>query len=92
MNADFTTEEFPLYAHQGEISKTGNIVCSSCHDPHQWSSDLQAKGEGIKTEGNIKNGFLRPNLLKKYCASCHGKNALIMFQYFHKKLGRIKNN
>jgi predicted CXXCH cytochrome family protein len=90
ININETSEHFPLFTDQGEVSETGNIVCSSCHNPHQWDPNLQTKGSGSKVEGNLQNSFLRPNLRTKYCSGCHGKDTIIKFKYFHKELGRMK--
>ncbi len=86
----FEDDDFPLYSDDGEIIDTGNIVCVTCHNPHQWEPYRQAQGPGRNVEGNVANSFLRPGLDVQFCSRCHGRDSLIMYQYFHRDIGREK--
>jgi len=86
-------DEFPIFTDQGDIAANGNIVCSTCHNPHQWNPSALIKGPGkpaVDGEGNVTNSFLRPNLHNKFCTECHGGESIVMFKYFHSKIGRQK--
>jgi hypothetical protein len=83
-------DEFPIFSDAGEITENGNIVCSTCHNPHQWDPRLEENGAGKEVEGDVTNSFLRPGLLSMFCAACHGKDGLIKFTYFHSRKGRVK--
>ena len=82
--------EFPLFTDAGELAAGGDIACSTCHNPHQWTPRSSAKAPGIKVEGDATNSFLRPNLHTKFCAACHGKEALVKFKFFHSPASREK--
>ncbi len=82
-------DEFPIFTHTGDVADSGNIVCATCHNPHQWNPDLMEKGPGKKdVEGDATNSFLRANLHSAFCSECHGKDSLIKFKYFHSKTSR----
>ena len=86
-------DEFPLFTDGGDIAANGNIVCSTCHNPHQWNPSAPIKGPGkpaVDGEGNVTNSFLRPHLHNKFCTECHGGDSIVMFKYFHSKIGRQK--
>jgi predicted CXXCH cytochrome family protein len=87
---DMSQSEFPIYTDTGVIESNGNIVCSTCHNPHQWDPHVEAKGLGKEVEGDVTNSFLRPDLHSKFCTACHGKEGLIEFKYFHSHTGRQK--
>ncbi len=89
---DHLKDEFPIFTDTGETAETGNIVCSSCHNPHQWDPHVEAKGPGRKVEGDVTNSFLRSDLHLKYCTGCHGEEGLVKFKYFHDHIGRVKKN
>jgi hypothetical protein len=89
---DEVRDEFPIFTDPGDIAEHGNIVCSSCHDPHKWNPYAEEKGTGKEVEGDVTNSFLRPNLHSKYCTGCHGKEALPKFKYYHSDLGRVKED
>ncbi|MEI6127064.1 MAG: hypothetical protein WCQ99_10990, partial [Pseudomonadota bacterium] len=82
--------KFPLFNDQADITDTGYIVCSTCHNPHQWDPAAASRGPGKEVKGNIKNCFLRPNLDTKFCMICHGKESLLKFNYFHTQISRKK--
>jgi len=81
-------EQFPLYTDGGEVDNNGNIVCSTCHNPHQWDSRSTDEGPGDNIEGNVTNSFLRPEIHGQLCSVCHGEEGLLKFKYFHSSLGR----
>lgn len=81
-------KEYPIFTPAGEVAIEGNIVCSTCHNPHQWDPRVQEVGPGENTEGSAFNSFLRPALQTKLCSECHGENGLIMLKYFHSHIGR----
>ena len=83
-------KQFPIYTGEGEKSAGGDIVCSTCHDPHLWDARFLRKGPGEKVEGNATTSFLRKDIAFTFCASCHGEEGLFKFKYFHSIKGRIK--
>ncbi len=86
-------DDFPIFTDEGDRAENGAIVCSTCHNPHQWNPSSASKGPGrpaVDGEGNVTNSFLRPNLNKKFCAACHGSESIVMFTYFHSDGGRQK--
>ncbi len=83
-------DKFPLYDENGRLSSSGNIVCSTCHDPHSWSSSHTEKGPGQLVEGDATNSFLRKGIEEKFCATCHGEDSIVKFMYFHSIIGREK--
>ena len=88
---EMVKDEFPVFTDEGEIAASGAIVCSTCHNPHQWNPSAALKGPGMPAvdgEGDVTNSFLRPNLLKKFCTECHGNESIVLFKYFHSKIGR----
>jgi hypothetical protein len=87
---EMVKDEFPIFTNTGEIAESGNIICSTCHNPHQWDPHVEEKGPGKEVEGNVTNSFLRPNLHSKFCTECHGKDGLIKLKYFHSHIGRQK--
>ena len=83
-------KEFPLYSNSGELSLSGNIVCSTCHNPHQWNQIRSGKDQRADVEGNVTNSFLRSGIHESLCAACHGEDSLLKFAYFHRLTGRKK--
>lgn len=88
----------PLLNKKEEIDDIGEIACKTCHDPHFWSANIQAKalksapksvlslGQTENVEGSPLNSFLRTEGVKNtFCVECHGINALPKFKYFHDK-------
>jgi predicted CXXCH cytochrome family protein len=88
----------PLLNKKEEIDDIGEIACKTCHDPHFWSANIQAKalkstptsilslGQTENVEGTPLNSFLRTEGVKNtFCVECHGINALPKFKYFHDK-------
>ena len=85
-------DKFPVFTDAGAIAETGDIVCSTCHNPHKWNGRFDRKGPGRNTEGSLKNSFLRPDLPALFCTKCHGKDGLIKFTYYHKSTSRTKKD
>ena len=86
-------DRFPIFTDGGEIAANGTIVCSTCHNPHQWNPSSMTKGPGrpaVDGEGNVSNSFLRPKLHNTFCAECHGGESIVRFTYFHSAPGRQK--
>jgi predicted CXXCH cytochrome family protein len=83
-------DEYPIFTPTGEIAESGNIVCSTCHNPHQWDPRVDKKGPGKETEGCACDSFLRPKLDAKFCTLCHGFKGILMLKYFHSHLSREK--
>jgi predicted CXXCH cytochrome family protein len=81
-------DTFPLFTDEGEKKDDGHIVCSTCHNPHQWDPRLASPGEGKNIKGNVTNSFLRSNLAAEFCSRCHGLDTLTRFTYFHSPQGR----
>jgi len=90
LSSSVATDRFPLYTDRGERSATGNIVCSTCHDPHLWSYRQAGKGPGAESEGSAFNSFLRENVAAAFCAACHGQEAIYKYKYYHQDKGRKK--
>ena len=90
MTFEMLKDEFPIFMRNGEIAEGGNIVCSTCHNPHQWDPHQEARGPGKNVEGDVINSFLRPTLHAQFCTLCHGDEGLLMLKYFHSHLGRQK--
>ena len=66
----------PLYDTNGvQTEEGGNVACSTCHDPHNWSPSSTGKpsGDPRQSKGAGDNSFLRlPNDNKgTLCANCH---------------------
>jgi hypothetical protein len=83
-------EQFPVYNERGVLTTEGNIVCSTCHNPHQWDPRNHTNGRAFQAEGSATTSFLRPDVDKLFCAECHGEDSLFKFKFFHSALGREK--
>ena len=74
----------PIYhGSTGETAEKGNLSCPSCHNVHQWNSEIFSKGAGENIEGNLTNSFLRPRVLFEQCKECHPEDAQQKFNDFH---------
>ena len=74
----------------GKEVNVGNISCPSCHNAHQWSPLVKAKGTGKNLEGNATNSFLRNVSYNNICIDCHGLDALFRYKYFHDPEERVE--
>ena len=75
---------FPLFqGSTGEYVTSGNISCPSCHNVHRWNPLSAAKGNGVNTEGDLTNSFLRTPAAFEVCKECHGKDAPLRKKYYH---------
>ncbi len=90
ISEQLTDDLFPLFNDAGDVAENGYIVCSTCHNPHRWNPRSASKGPGKEVKGNASTSFLRPNLHTKFCSVCHGKEAIIKFNYFHTQISRNK--
>jgi predicted CXXCH cytochrome family protein len=80
----WSNPKLPVYNSDGEKAAAGVISCASCHNPHQWDPEQQAKGPGKPVEGDVRNSFLRLRHTESFiCANCHGKDSLFRYKYFH---------
>jgi hypothetical protein len=79
-----TWEEFPLFSESGSPAPDGDLLCATCHNPHQWNASAKAESSGTEREGTILSSFLRQGIDRKLCASCHGEESLFKFLYFHR--------
>jgi predicted CXXCH cytochrome family protein len=77
-------EQFPLFSESGSPAPDGEVLCATCHNPHQWNASATAETAGTDTEGTILSSFLRQGIDRKLCASCHGEESLFKFLYFHR--------
>lgn len=75
---------FPLYNPEGEIIPDGDIVCATCHNPHQWDAGTQGAASEIGNRGTAATSFLREGVHQSLCASCHGEEGLFKFLFFHR--------
>jgi predicted CXXCH cytochrome family protein len=75
---------FPVVDYHGRTSPTGNIVCITCHNVHQWNAHLKTPGAGKNLKGSVNNSFLRKDIAADFCADCHSRQALFLFSYYHK--------
>ncbi|MDH5432885.1 MAG: hypothetical protein OEY19_03005 [Gammaproteobacteria bacterium] len=82
----------PVFDEVGHNPHAGIISCPTCHNPHQWDSTKNTKGNGKNLEGNVFNSFLRnKNTQNIICADCHGKDSLFRYKYFHHPKSREKH-
>jgi predicted CXXCH cytochrome family protein len=72
-----------LFSKGGDRSDNGTIVCATCHLMFQDRADEPA---GIvKEETDSPADFFRPHIAETFCKTCHGKESLVRFLYFHSK-------
>ena len=69
----------PLFQENNEISKSGEMTCSTCHDPHRWDPLKTFVGDHFDQEGNSQNSFLRleNSPSPKLCDNCHPDKAFV---------------
>ena len=64
----------PLYGLDGRpVDRGGNVVCTTCHDPHQWDPEDINSVRGIEDEGDASDSFLRIRAADDagLCTTCH---------------------
>ena len=72
-----------LFTEGGDRSDSGTIVCATCH---RMSPGHVEKPSGTpKEEGDPPRDFIRQQIAETFCKTCHGKEALVRFLYFHSK-------
>ncbi|MFH1289066.1 MAG: cytochrome c3 family protein [bacterium] len=71
---------FPIFTLQGTNDmEKGKVLCSTCHNLHQWDPDKKENGPGMKVEGDIKNSFLRENNTNsEMCTACHSNKKYVV--------------
>ena len=74
-------EYMPTFDKTRKLSRTGNISCLTCHEPHAGSSVVDTK-EASSLHSRM---FLRPAGSNGICADCHGKEALWRFLFYHRE-------
>lgn len=75
--------EYPLFDREGHQTPLGEISCPTCHDPHVWYPEQVEPGPGANIEGTPVNSFLRKNVRRGLCYTCHGIQTLFLYRYFH---------
>ena len=78
-----TPDPIPLYGKDGKKSPTGEITCSTCHDPHIWFSTEENTGPGKNLEGTVVDSFLRKGARNELCYACHGIKTLLLYRFYH---------
>jgi len=72
--------DFPTYNEQGSPCDQGKIICTTCHNPHQWDPRKKENGPGQMVEGGQSDSFLRmandgtsisQNENSGFCVACH---------------------
>ncbi|MEW5800825.1 MAG: cytochrome c3 family protein [bacterium] len=68
--------EFPTYTVLGvpcAQGTQGKILCTTCHNPHQWDPGKKEQGPGQMVEGGQSNSFLRMANTENsdFCVTCH---------------------
>jgi len=78
------TTKLPLYddkLNRKSAKEGGKVMCTSCHNPHQWDAKVKKKGPGVKVEGDTGNSFTRISAQDDkfaLCYDCHYDKALIV--------------
>ena len=67
-------ESMPTLTPEGELSRTGSIACTTCHDPH-----LAPSGPNVRD-----HRFLRTQTQQQLCVDCHGMEGLWRYLYYHR--------
>ncbi|MFC1855252.1 cytochrome c3 family protein [Thermodesulfobacteriota bacterium] len=81
----------PLYDVAGRRLTTGNLICPTCHNLHQWNGRKKKRGPGKNLEGNANNSFLRSGVSFGLCTDCHSFDGLFRYKYYHVPRMRNKN-
>ena len=87
----FAIDFAPIYDKiTGKETNVGNISCPTCHNAHQWSPVIKAKGENKNVEGDATNSFLRNVTYNTICIDCHGLDAIFRYKYYHDPVERVE--
>ena len=87
----FAIDFAPIYDKiTGKETNVGNISCPTCHNAHQWSPMIKAKGENKNVEGDATNSFLRNVTYNTICIDCHGLDAIFRYKYYHDPVQRVE--
>ncbi len=78
-----STDEIFLFLKEGDRSSSGTIVCATCHVTARGNSEEPP--EVLKGEKESPRDFIRQQIPEILCKTCHGKEALVRFLYFHSK-------
>lgn len=80
-----------LFETNGQKSPFGNITCSTCHESHRWGEKMENRYTSKNIEGNIINSFLKFSSIIDLCNTCHGKEGLVRYKYYHTEKYRNKS-
>ncbi len=87
--------ELPLFTAEGKRSARGDLSCATCHDPHRWAPESDARG-GRTEEGDGRNSFLRQITASEsaLCRTCHtDKSTLLGSKHdMHVTFPKARNN
>ncbi len=70
----------PLYDRYGNrVTKGGQVACTTCHDPHNWSTLPPEQRPDPLAEGDGRGSFLRLPFGDKavLCTNCHVDKAMV---------------
>ncbi len=84
----------PLYDKNGNrVSKGGQVVCTTCHDPHNWSTLPPKLRPDPLAEGDGRGSFLRIPFDEKarLCTNCHVDKAMIAYSKHNLRISSPKN-
>jgi predicted CXXCH cytochrome family protein len=73
----------PLFDHQGQSRRVGDIGCPSCHNAHQGAAPPKATQPPDAGAWPRGFRFLRTGSAHMICAECHGPESLYRYLYFH---------
>jgi hypothetical protein len=78
-----SADQIFLFSKGGNRSSSGTIVCATCHVTARGNSEEPP--EVLKGEKESPRDFIRQQIPETLCKTCHGKEALVRFLYFHSK-------
>jgi predicted CXXCH cytochrome family protein len=78
-NVSLVKGRLPLFDSMGNSGKGKKVLCSTCHDPHEWGATETVGALEKVAEGTALNSFLRVTgeNTDKLCFTCHKEEALI---------------
>ncbi len=78
-----------IYSLKGKMSDEGEVSCSTCHEPHIWSTNPAKVGEAAAykgrtpLEGDNTTSFLKgSSVVQNFCTLCHD-NAEARYSRYH---------